>query len=283
MLLLFRLLSNLFGSRGGATEPAVSPAANGQLALLGHQVRFDLLTLMRNPRARFFTIVFPLLFLVIFSSVFGKGHTVVDGHHITLTRYYTPGIMAQAVMAAAYANLVIMVTTLRENGILKRRRATPVPAWMLIASQALATVVISIAMATIMLVVARLAYGIGYPVSSLVAIYLIVALGTLSLGCVAYAVAGLLKNADVAQPFVQISMLPLFFISGIYLPTDGMPKALRIIGEIFPPEHIANTLHLASVNTSFASSVSLVDVAVLVGWALAAVAFALRRFSWLPS
>jgi hypothetical protein len=59
------------------TERRRSPAAEGPLRLLAHQVKFDLMAQFRNPRARFFTIVFPLILLFVFNGVFGDGHTVV--------------------------------------------------------------------------------------------------------------------------------------------------------------------------------------------------------------
>ena len=135
--------------------PAPSPAARGPLALLAHQVRYDVLASLRNPRARFFTFFFPILLLVIFTGVFGNGTTTIDGVHVKLSRFYVPGILAMSIVLAAYANLVVSIAALRETGVLKRRRATPVPPGLLVAGQALATVLIVAVMATIMLAVGQ--------------------------------------------------------------------------------------------------------------------------------
>jgi ABC-2 type transport system permease protein len=131
--------------RASARAPVVDPevarpsaAARGPAALLLHQVRYDLLTSLRNPRARFFTFFFPIVLLVVFTGVFGSGHTVVDGVRVDLSRFYVPGILAMSIVVAAYANLVISITSLRETGVLKRRRATPVSPCMLVAGQAIA-------------------------------------------------------------------------------------------------------------------------------------------------
>ena len=139
-----------------------SAAARGTAALLLHQVRYDLLTSLRNPRARFFTFFFPIVLLVVFTGVFGSGHTVVDGVRVDLSRFYVPGILAMSIVVAAYANLVISITSLRETGVLKRRRATPVSPGLLVAGQAMATVVVALVMGTLLLVIAKFALRRGH-------------------------------------------------------------------------------------------------------------------------
>ncbi len=90
-------------------------------------VRLDLRALLRNRQSQFFTLALPVLFLVIFASIFGgAGHTVpVSGGRINTSVYYVPGIITLGIIAAAFVNLVISVTAQRETGVLKRRRATP--------------------------------------------------------------------------------------------------------------------------------------------------------------
>ena len=260
-----------------------SAAARGPAALLLHQVRYDLLTSLRNPRARFFTFFFPILLLVVFTGVFGSGHTVVDGVRVSLSRFYVPGILAMSIVVAAYANLVISITSLRETGVLKRRRATPVPPALLIAGQALSTVAITVVMATVLLVIAKLLYGVGIGPAALGAVAIAVVAGTIAFACIAYAVSGLIGSPEAAQPIVQATMLPLWFISGVFIPDRNLGGTLLTIGKIFPVEHLANTLHLASVNSSFSGALSGTDLLVLAAWAVGAALFAAWRFSWLPS
>jgi ABC-2 type transport system permease protein len=267
-----------------ARDTGPSAAARGAIALVAHEVRYDLITSLRNPRARFFTFFFPILLLVVFNGVFGNGHTVVAGvHHVALKVFYVPGILAMSVITASYASLVISVSTMRESGVLKRRRATPAPASLLIAGQALSAVAITAVMSTLLLVIARVAYGVGVAPASIGAIAVMVVIGTISFACIAYAVAGLIGSPDAAQPIVQATMLPLWFISGVFIPVPNLSSTLRHIGDLFPVEHLANSLHLASVHSSFSASISGTDVLVLGLWAVGAMAFAAWRFSWLPS
>jgi ABC-2 type transport system permease protein len=267
----------------GRERDRPSAAARGPLALLAHQTRADTRTSFRNPRARFFTFLFPILLLVVFNGVFGNGHTTVDGVRVSLSVYYVPGILALSIVVASYASLVITITTLRETGVLKRRRATPAPAALLIAGQALATVAVTAMMTVIVLVIARLFYGVSMSVGALAAVACTVLVGTVTFACIAYAVSALINSPDAAQPIVQATMLPLWFISGVFVPEESLSSTLRNIGKLFPVEHVANSLHLASVHSTFSSAISGTDMLVLLAWAVGATAFATWRFSWLPS
>ena len=124
-------------------------------ALVLHESRYGFLTFIRNGQSRFFTLGLPVLFLVIFASVFGGGYVELANGSIKQSVYYVPGIMALGVISASFVNLVISVTAARERGIYKRRRATPVPAWVVIAGRASTAVVIS-------LLIAALLLGIGW-------------------------------------------------------------------------------------------------------------------------
>jgi ABC-2 type transport system permease protein len=260
-----------------------SPASRGPLALLAHQIRYDLKVTLRNPRARFFTLVFPVILLVIFTGVWGAQHTILQGVHVKLARFYVPGILAMSVVTATYAGLVISLSNLRETGVLKRRRATPVPAALLITSQAAASVLITLWTSAVLLIIGKVLYGIGFGAGALLAVACTVAVGTVAFACVAYAVSGLIGNPDAAQPLVQATMLPLWFISGVFIPPHNLSSTVKTIGKVFPVEHIANSLQLAAVNGSFSKAISASDIGVLAAWAVAAAGFAAWRFSWLPS
>lgn len=293
MFLLIKFLIGAWRRRfpGGPSNPprihprssGASAAARGPLWLLAHQVRSDIRASLRNPRARFFTFFFPIVLLVVFTGVFGNGHTVVDGHRVKLSTFYVPGILAMSVVVAGYANLVISISSLRESGVLKRRRATPVPSALLIAGQAISTVVIVAIMATIMLMIGKLVYGVGMAPAALAAIACMTLVGTLAFACIAYAVAGMIGSPEAAQPIVQATTMPLWLLSGVLIPIANISGTLRSVGSLFPVEHLAAGLQRASVHTSFSGAISVSDLLVLAAWGLAAAAFAAWRFSWLPS
>jgi ABC-2 type transport system permease protein len=257
-----------------------TPAARGSLMLVLHQARYDLLGILRNRQARFFTLILPLLFLVIFVAVFG--------HHVTrtgvkLSTYYVPGIAALGVIAASFINLVISITVLREEGILKRRRATPIPAWALIAARTLTAVVVSLAVLVVLLGVGRLAYGVKLPTSTLPGVAVTAVVGSITFCVLGYALSTAIHSEDAAQPMVQAIMLPLYFISGIFVPNITLPSWLKHVAQVFPVEHLADGLHRAYAPGVHGIGIVWSDLGVLALWAAIGLAVALRRFSWLPS
>jgi ABC-2 type transport system permease protein len=261
---------------------SASPAARGPLALVAHQARYDLLASLRNPRARFFTFAFPILLLVIFAGVFGNGKIEVDGERVVAARFWVPGILALSIVTASFGALVISIATAREAGVYKRRRATPVPAWVLVAGQVASSLAIGIAMSAILLVIARFGYGVAIPAIALAAVAVTVIVGTLALSCIGFAIAGLVGSPDAAQPVAQALMLPLYFISGVWIPTSQLPHGLRAVGRAFPIYHLAEPLHVAFVRSTAAAVFKPADLASLALWGAGAAFFASRRFSWLP-
>jgi ABC-2 type transport system permease protein len=107
--------------------------------------------------------------------------------------------------------------------------------------------------------------------------------GTLAFACIGYAVSGLIGSPDAAQPIVQATMLPLWFISGIFVPLANLSTGLRDLGAVFPVAHLAGSLRLAAVHGSFSAALSAADLLVLAAWGIGAGAFVAWRFDWLPS
>ena len=156
---------------------------------VAHQFRYDLRALLRNRQAQFFTLALPVMFLVIFASVFGgQGTVAVPGGQVHGSVPYVPGIMTLGIIAAAFINLVISVTAQRESGVLKRRRATPVPAAALIGGRALTSGVVAAATTTLLLAVGWVAFGAHLPAHTAAALAVTVVVGALSFCCLGFAV-----------------------------------------------------------------------------------------------
>lgn len=255
-------------------------AARRPLALVLHQARFDLRSFLRNRQARFFTLALPILFLVIFNGVFGN--RVVGPGPMKASAYYVPGIAALGVIAASFVNLVISITAQREGGILKRRRATPVPAWVLVAGRTLTAVGISLVVVAAVLGLGRVAYHVKLPTSALPGIAFTAIIGSITFCVLGYALSTVIENEDAAQPMVQAIMLPLYFISGIFIPNITLPAWLRHVAAVFPVQHLAAAFRHAYLPGAHGSGLVWSDIGVLAIWAAIGLAVAVLRFSWLP-
>jgi ABC-2 type transport system permease protein len=258
------------------------PAQMSDARLVLHQLRYDLLIVLRDPQSRFFTIALPLIFLVIFSSVFGGDKTHVNGHTIKYSTYYVPGICTLAIIATSFVNLVITITAQRESGVLKRRRSTPVPAWVLIASRTLTSVILALVIVVVIVVIGRIAYGVHLPGSTLPAFVLTVIVGAAAFCCLAFAAASFIRNEDSAQPIIQAVILPLYFISGVFIPKDQLSSTLRDIASVFPVSHLNNALFKAFEPGTTGSGIAGTDLLVLAIWGAGGLLIALWRFKWSP-
>jgi ABC-2 type transport system permease protein len=202
---------------------------------------------------------------------------------VKASTYYVPGLSALGVIAGSFVNLVISITAQREAGILKRRRSTPVPAWVLIAGRALVAIVVALGVMTVLLLIGRFAYGVHLPSETLPGVVLTGIVGAVAFCCLGYALSTAIRSADSAQPMVQAIMLPLYFISGVFIPNVSLPTWLRDVAEVFPVQHLAGGLRHAFDPGTHGAGIVWSDLGVLALWAVAGLAFALVRFSWTPA
>jgi ABC-2 type transport system permease protein len=197
--------------------------------------------------------------------------------------YYVPGLVGFGLIQAAFANLAMSVTAQRESGVLKRRRSTPEPAWVLIAGRALTAVGTAVVIAVILMLIGSVAYGATPPGRTIPAVIVTIAIGAVTFCALGYALVTAISSADSAQPVVQMVMLPLYFISGVFVPSGEIPHWLTDIANVFPVSHLQKALLEAfnphTVGAGFAWS----DLLVLVIWAAVGLAIALRRFRWQPN
>jgi ABC-2 type transport system permease protein len=262
-----------------AARRAVQPAA---ASLTAHQFRYDLLAFARNGQARFFTLALPVAFLLIFATVFGSKTVAVSGGLIHTSVYYVPGIIALGIIQAAVSNLAISVTAQRESGILKRRRATPVSAGVLVTSRAMVAVTVSVVMTIMLAAIGWLAYGAHIPADHLAALVFTVLVGSASFGALGFALTTLIRGADSAQPIIAAITLPLYFISGIFLATTLLPHWLLDVASVFPVRPFQQALLAAYNPYSAGSGLAAQDLLIMAAWGIAGLLVAIRRFRWTP-
>jgi ABC-2 type transport system permease protein len=253
--------------------------ARGRLFL--HQLHYDVLAMRRNRRSQFFILLLPLLLLSLFAGLYGSGTVEVAGQQVAGDRAAVPGVMSLAVLTGSFTALVMTVVNQREGGILKRRRATPVPAAVLVLSRAATATLSSLAAVAVMVVVADVAFGIDPPPGGLLPALLAALLGSLCFACCGYAVASLVASADSAQPILQVLTLPLQLLSGLYFPMSQLPDWLQHVANAFPLAHLTDALQHAWLPTG--ATVAWGDLGIMALWGLATAFVAARRFKWLPS
>lgn len=251
--------------------------------LLGLQVRTTNKAFWRNPASAFFTFAFPLMFLVIFTALLGSGTVeVAPGVEIQQDSYYVAAMAAFAVITATYTNLAIAVAFTRDAGILKRTRGSPLPAGIYLGGRVTHAILISI-----LLVVITTAFGVAfYQAEVPTGVLLSELLATVVVGAMAFSALGLattalVPNADAAPAVVNAIILPLLFLSGIFIPLgEDAPTWMKVIGDVFPVKHFAKAMLGSFYGPPFPFEWS--DVLVVAAWGVLGLAVAIRFFSWEP-
>jgi len=249
------------------------------LSRLRHQTEFDLLIFRRNPAATFFTVVLPLIFLVIFTSIFGN-ETLSNGAKVATL--YVPGILALAIVSATAVNLAITMTTRRERGVLKRVRGTPIPPWVFVASQAVAGFVISALMTVIIIIVGRILFGVSLNGNGVVSLVITVLIGAASFAAIGLALTVIIPSEEAAPAVTNAVMLPLYFISDVFIPGDQIPDWVQTVADIFPIKHLSVALQESFDPFAEAAPWPWQNWLVIAAWGLLAVVVTLRRFRWTP-
>jgi ABC-2 type transport system permease protein len=249
------------------------------LAIAARQLRFEQKAFWRNPTGAVFTFAFPLLFLVIFSTL-NSGATIAERGNISFVTFFVPGILAFGLISACYTNLAIRMTISRDFGILKRVRGTPVPTWAYLAGQVASSVVITFILFFLTVGLGVVAFGVDFRTSTAAGLFVTLALGAACFCALGLAVSGLCPNADAAPAIVNFSIFPLIFVSGIFFPIDNAPKWLTSVAKLFPMERLADGLQYAFDPRTGGLGFKGSDLWSLVAWTVAGSLLAVRLFRW---
>lgn len=235
------------------------------------QVGYENRAFWRNPPAAFFTFAFPLLFMLIFNVIFGEG----------AAGFFTPAIIVFSVVTATFTNLAMNITFARDAGVLKRIRGTPLPAWAYLAGRIGHAIAITMLLVAIVAVVGALLYDVPIPWDALPAILLLLAVAAATFSALGLALAGVMPNADASPAIVNAIVLPVLFISNVFLQMENAPDWLNTVSLLFPVRHFADALHELYASGA-AAGVPWTEIGVIGLWGVVGVAAALRFFSWEP-
>jgi ABC-2 type transport system permease protein len=238
--------------------------------LAWHQYRLERRMFWRNPTAAFFNFFLPLLFLALFGAIFGG-----DQENLNVI---VPGIAGMSIMSTTFSALAMNMTFLREQGVLKRMRGTPLPSGAYlsgIAANAVTNAAIQIALVVL---AGRVFFGLGWPKDWLELLVFVVA-GVVCLAALGVAWSHAIPNFDAAPAYVNIVFLPVIFISGVFYDVDNTPAFLRDIAQALPLTHIIDGLSAAMV-TGRGLSDNLSALGVIGVWAAVGIVLAVRGFSW---
>jgi ABC-2 type transport system permease protein len=224
----------------------------------------------RNPSAAFFGVVLPLGLLAIFGAVFAGRRADLD--------VIVPGIAGMSVMSATFTSLAYNLTTLRERGILKRLRGTPLPTSAYLAGLAGNAIANAVLQVAVVIGAGHLLLGVSWP-GDWVALAVFVCAGVICFALLGVALSHAIPNPESAPAYVNAVFLPQILIAGVFYDAGDAPSVIRDIAQVLPLTHLVDGLSGAIVYGEGVGAHA-GSLLVLALWAAAGAVLAVRGFSW---
>src|SRR5580704_3761869 len=241
------------------------------LGLLWRQYRFERHLFWRNPSAAFFNFLLPLIFLALFGAIVSGNRHELD--------IIVPGIAGMSVMSTTFTALAYNLTFLREQGVLKRMRGTPLPSGVFLGGLALNAVTNAAIQIGIVVLAGRLFFGLGWPADG-VQLVLFAVVGVVCFAALGVALSHAIPNFEAAPAVVNAVFVPAILISGVFFDVKHVPSFLRDIAQALPLVHLIDGLGGGLVAHHGGISSHVTALWVLALWAVAGTVLAVRGFSW---
>jgi ABC-2 type transport system permease protein len=252
--------------------PAAAGAVGSErwIGAAWRQYRLERRMFWRNPSSAFFNFFLPLLLLAIFGTIFAGENARLD--------VVVPGIAGMCVMSATFTALAYNVTMLRERGILKRLRGTPLPTGAYFTGVAAHAVTNTILEVGIVIVAGNVVFGVAWP-GDWLALLVFIGLGVVAFSALGVALAHAIPNFESAPAYVNAVFLPMILIAGVFYDEKSAPQVLRDIAEVLPLKHLIDGMSGAMVHGEGLADHG-VALLVLALWAAVGTVLAVRGFSW---
>ena len=251
-------------------------------ALIVRQTRYQILYFLRIPVALFFTIILPIVMLVLFNALFGDNTITTDEGDWPIRQFYTGGLAAYTAVSATYSNLGNMVPIRRDEGILKRWRSTPLPTWAYLAGLVLSSIVIAVISVLLMLTMGVVLYDLQIDWMKMPAAAVTLLVGVASFAALGMALVSVIKTASSSAAMVNATLLPLAFISDVFIATSG-EGFLNTVANIFPLKPFVNAFQDCFNPFIDGYGFSPGRLAFVAAWGVLGLVIAIKKFSWEPS
>ncbi len=241
----------------------------------------------REKESVFFSFLFPILLLTLFSVIFGPQFEDGADGGMTAGLFFLPGMLSAGVLLTSFQTMALSVATERDDGSLKRLRATPMPPVTYFLGKVGLVGITSVLQTVLLLTVARLFFGVDLPdTAARWAVFAAVfVLGVFSGTVLGIAYSSMATSRSIGAVVIG-PMLVLQFISGVYISFAEIPTWLQGVASIFPLKWIAQGMRsvfyppeMASAEMSGSWETGL-TLAVLLAWGIVGLVLCVTTFKW---
>lgn len=217
---------------------------------------FEVRAYFRQGDSVFFTFLFPVLFLLIFSVAFSGQSFGPPGEEISSAAYYLPGMLAAGLLLSGLQNLAIDIAAERGDGTLKRLGGTPLSPVSYFIGKFGQVLVTGILQSALLIAVAALAFGVQLPTDPArwVTFAWVFLLGVVTCAILGIGLSALPRTGRSATAVVIPIVLVLQFVSGVYIAFSSLPDWLQNIASVFPLKWLAQGMRSVFLPESFAAA-----------------------------
>lgn len=231
---------------------------------------------LREPEGVFFTVVFPLVLLITFGSIFGNEPVPEFGGRGTID-VSVPAYIGLVVAISGLMSIPVSAASDREKGVLRRLRSTPVRPHAVLAAWVGVFFIVTALGSLLLVLVGRLFYGLRFG-GSLFNMVMAFTLSTLSLFALGFIIASVARSGRVATVIGMATYFPMVFLSGATFPWEMIPKKVQTVAMVLPLTHGVQLLKGLWFGEPW--SAHLVNVAVLLGTLIGGVVISATLFRW---
>ena len=231
---------------------------------------------MREPAAAFFTLVFPLMVLLIFGSIYGNEPTPFFGGYGSVD-VSVPAYAGMIIGSSGLIGLTIIMSMYRERGILRRLNATPVRPQIVLGANVIVSFLMTALGMSLLIVVGKLIFGLRFA-GNLLSVTAGFTLSSLSFFALGFVLAGLIPTARTAQVVGMVLFYPMLFLSGAAVPLEVLPEKVRQYTSFLPLTQVVKLLRGLWIGESW--SQHLTEAGVLAAMLVIGVVVSAKTFRW---
>jgi ABC-2 type transport system permease protein len=231
---------------------------------------------LREPVAAFFTLVFPLMMLFIFATIYGSKPPPESGVQGAIDNL-VPAFAAMIIGTNGLMAITVTMAAYRENGILRRLRTTPVNPLTVMVAQVVVVLTMTGLGMLLLVIAGKLAFHVRFEGNAFSLLGGFV-LGSLSFFGIGFILAGSMPTTRTAQAVAMVLLYPMLILSGAAWPRELMPVVMQKISAFIPLTYVVNLLSGLWIGEPWNSH--LLDVSVLAGMLLLGIFITTKTFRW---
>ena len=231
---------------------------------------------LREPVGAFFTLVFPLMMLFLFGSIYGNEPSQYFGGYGTID-ISVPAYTAMIIATTGLMGLIITIATYREKGVLRRLRTTPISPFVVLAAQVIVLFLMTFFGMILLVIAAKLVYHMRFE-GNILSVLAGFVLSSLSFFAFGFILAGLIPTARTAQVVGMVLLYPMLFLSGAGFPRELLPEAIKKVSTFLPLTYVVNLLRGLWIGEAWSNHI--LNAGVLTGILIIGVVVSAKTFRW---